>query len=40
MILNMTTFENAFLRCWISLAVLLVLSTLFRLAKMHFEKSY
>lgn len=35
----MVAFENAFSLCWVSLAVLLVLSALARLAKMHFEKS-
>lgn len=30
------TFENAFLYCWLSLAVLIVLSAYVRLAKMHF----
>lgn len=35
----MPTFENGFSLCWVSLAVLFVLSALTRLAKMHFEKS-
>lgn len=36
----MATFENGFSLCWVSFAILGVLSALTRLAKIHFEKPW